>query len=317
MVLTAVVLWSMNAVVAKIAVDSGGLSPLQLAELRALGGAAILVGALALFRPAALIISLRDVGFLSLFGVAGLAAVHFFYFVAITRLDIGIALVIQYLAPVLIAIWARFVLKRPVRRRLWIALPLSLVGLSLVVDIWGEGDVDGVGVAAALAGAFAFALYILMANRGLENRDIYSLLAWGFVFATLFWSIAQPWWNFPTQTMLGDASLMGRLPDIEIPVWSLVAYIVVLGTVLPWLLEIGALRHLSALSVTTVSMAEPIVAGLAAFLWLGEAIVQMQIVGASLVFGGILLAQTARAPVAPKVANSGEKHAPSQRTFPR
>jgi len=110
---------------------------------------------------------------------------------------------------------------------------------------------------------------------------------------------------------------MGRLPDIEIPVWSLVAYIVVLGTVLPWLLEIGALRHLSALSVTTVSMAEPIVAGLAAFLWLGEAIGQMQIVGASLVFGGILLAQTARAPVAPKVANSGEKHAPSQRTFAR
>ena len=73
--------------------------------------------------------------FLLLFGVIGLAFVQLFYFVAIHRLEIGVALLIQYIAPVLIALYARLFLKEPVRRRVWAALILALGGLSLVVDL--------------------------------------------------------------------------------------------------------------------------------------------------------------------------------------
>jgi drug/metabolite transporter (DMT)-like permease len=238
----------------------------------------------------------RELGYLAIFGICGLAFVHFFYFTAITHLDIGIALVIQYLAPVLVALWARFFVHEPVRRRLWLALALALVGLMLVAEVWnGGGTLDGVGVAAALAGAFAYALYILMAEHSVRGgRDVFSLLAWGFLFAALFWAVVQPWWSFPEGVLTSDASLLGRLDQHDLPVWLLLGYVVVLGTVVPFVCMITALRHLPATRATVVAMVEPVLAGLVAYAWLGEEISAGQIVGGLLVLGAIVLAQTAR-----------------------
>ncbi|MGH3005624.1 MAG: EamA family transporter [Gaiellaceae bacterium] len=166
LVWSAVALRSLNATLSKIVLDSAGLSALRLAEVRATGSAVLLVAA---------------------FGILGLAFVQFFYFVAIARLPIGIALVIQYVAPVFVALWARFVVREPVRRRLWIAIALSLAGLTLVVELWSGFTLDGVGVAACVAAALAYAAYMLMAERSLRGgRDAASLVAWGFVFAALF-----------------------------------------------------------------------------------------------------------------------------------
>jgi drug/metabolite transporter (DMT)-like permease len=295
LILSAVGLWSLNGVLAKVVVTGGGLSALRLSEIRATGAGLLLFAAVALIRPASLRTNRREAGFLLLFGVFGLAFVHFFYFVAISHLDIGIALVIQYLAPVLIALWARFFVREPVRRRLWIALALSLTGLSLVVELWGGGSLDGKGVAAALAGAVAYALYILMADHRLQRgRDAFSLLAWGFVFAAVFWAVAQPWWSFPAGSLAEDTSLLGRLEGVEAPVWSLVAYIVVFGTIVPFLLMVSALHYVSPARATIVAMAEPVIAGLMAWAWLREDLGPVQIAGGVLVLAGILLAQTAR-----------------------
>jgi drug/metabolite transporter (DMT)-like permease len=297
LVLSAIALWSVNATLAKIVVDSGGLSPLRLAELRASGAGVVLFAAVALLRPRSLRLSRRELGFLAVFGIAGLAFVHFLYFTAITHLDIGIALVIQYVAPVLVALWARFFVHEPVRRRLWVALALALTGLSLVVELWSGGTLDGVGVASALGGACAYAVYILMAERSLQRgRDVFSLLAWGFVFAALFWTVAQPWWSFPGHILGEDASLLGRLADTTAPVWLLLAYIVLFGTIIPFVLMIAALHHLPATRATVVAMAEPVLAGLVAYAWLKEEIGALQIVGGMLVLMGIVLAQTARPP---------------------
>ncbi|MGH3046529.1 MAG: EamA family transporter [Gaiellaceae bacterium] len=155
--------------------------------MRATGSAVLLVAAVALLRPASLRVAPRELAFLAAFGILGLAFVQFFYFVAIARLPIGIALVIQYLAPVFVALWARFVVHEPVRRRLWVAIALSLAGLTLVVELWSGFTLDGVGVAACVAAALAYAAYMLMAERSLRGgRDAASLVAWGFVFAALF-----------------------------------------------------------------------------------------------------------------------------------
>jgi drug/metabolite transporter (DMT)-like permease len=298
LVLAAIVLWSVNATMAKIVVDSGGLTPLRLAEIRGTGAAILLFGGVALFAPRTLPVTRSELGYLAIFGICGLAFVHFFYFTAITHLDIGIALVIQYLAPVLVALWARFFVHEPVRRRLWVALALALAGLILVAQIWnGGGTLDGVGVAAALAGAFAYALYILMAEHSVRGgRDVFSLLAWGFLFAALFWAVVQPWWSFPRGVLTSDASLLGRLDDYSLPVWLLIAYIVVLGTVVPFILMITALRHIRATRATVVAMVEPVLAGLVAYAWLGEEISAEQIAGGILVLAAIVLAQTARGP---------------------
>jgi drug/metabolite transporter (DMT)-like permease len=295
LVLAAVGLWSLNGVLAKVVVTGDGLSALRLSEMRATGAGLLLFAAVAVLRPASLRISRREAGFLLLFGVFGLAFVHFFYFVAISHLDIGIALVIQYLAPVLIALWARFFVREPVRRRLWVALALSLTGLSLVVELWGGGSLNGKGAAASLAAAAAYAFYILMADHRLQRgRDAFSLLAWGFVFAALFWAVAQPWWSFPARSLTGETSLLGRLEAVEAPLWALVAYIVIFGTIVPFLLMVSALHYVSPARATIVAMAEPVLAGLVAWAWLREELGPGQIVGGLLVLAGIVLAQTAR-----------------------
>ena len=293
LVLVAVSLWAVNGTVGKIIVDSGDVSALRLAELRSTGAGLVLFVAVALVRPATLSVSRREVGFLAVFGIGGLAFVHFLYFVAITHLDIGIALVIQYIAPVLVALWARFFVHEPVRRRLWLAL--ALAGLSLVVELWSGTALEGVGVAASLAAACAYALYILMAERSLQRgRDVFSLLAWGFIFATAFWTIAQPWWSFPWSRLTAHASLLGRLDHVAAPVWLLVGYVVMLGTVVPFVLMITALHHIPATRATVVAMAEPVLGGLVAYAWLEESLGPFQIAGGILVLAGIVLAQTAR-----------------------
>jgi drug/metabolite transporter (DMT)-like permease len=104
LVWAAVALWSLNATVAKIVLESADLSALRLSEVRATGSALLLFGAVALLRPRSLRASPRELAFLVVFGVAGLAFVQLFYFVAIERLAIGIALVIQYLTPVFVAL---------------------------------------------------------------------------------------------------------------------------------------------------------------------------------------------------------------------
>jgi drug/metabolite transporter (DMT)-like permease len=203
--------------------------------------------------------------------------------------------VIQYIAPVLVALWARFFVHEPVRRRLWVALALALTGLTLVVEVWTGGSLDGVGVAACLGAACAYALYILMAERGIHRgRDVYSLLAWGFAFAALFWAIVQPWWSFPADILRQDADLLGRLAGTTAPVWLLVAYIILFGTVVPFTLMVTALHYIPATRATVVAMAEPVLAGLVAYAWLEEELGALQILGGMLVLAGIVLAQTAR-----------------------
>ena len=296
LVWSAVALWALNATVSKVILESADVSALRLSELRTTGAAVLLFAAVALVRPARLRVSARELAFLAVFGVAGLAFVQLFYFLAIERLDIGIALVLQYLAPVFVALWARFVAHEPVRRRLWLAIAISLAGLALVVELWRGITLDGAGVAACIAGALAYAAWVLMAERGRRRgRDTYSLLAWGFVFAALFWAAVQPWWTFPLDRVTGDASLAGRLAEYEAPVLFLAAYLVVLGTVVPFALLVTALHYIPATRATVVAMLEPVLAALVAFAWLGEELTLVQIAGGALVLVGVGIAQTARA----------------------
>ena len=85
--------------------------------MRTTGALAGLLLVLALTAPSRLRVRRRELPYLALFGIAGLALVQWFYFLAIHRLAIGIALLIQYLAPLLVALWARFVYHDQIRRR--------------------------------------------------------------------------------------------------------------------------------------------------------------------------------------------------------
>jgi drug/metabolite transporter (DMT)-like permease len=293
MVLAATCMWGINGTVSK-AILSSGLSSLRLTEVRSTGAALALGVALLLAQPRRLRVRRGEILFLAVFGILGLALVQWLYFFAIHRLQIGIALLIQYLAPVLIALWARFVVKEPVRRRIWAALLLALGGLSLVVDLWHGFSLDTLGTIAALGAALAFAFYILLAEHAVGRRDPVSLLCLGFTVAAVFWAVIQPWWSFPAGLVDDRVHLDGALLATTTPIWLLMLTMIVVGTIIPFLLLVGALRHVSATRVGVTAMFEPVAGALVAYAWLGESLSAAQLTGGAVVLGGILLAQTAR-----------------------
>jgi drug/metabolite transporter (DMT)-like permease len=293
MIISAALLFALNGTVSKVVLQSG-VSSLELTQVRATGAFLGFALILAFSRRESLRLTRRELPYLVVFGIAGVALVQWLYFVSIGRLPIGIALLIEYLAPILIAIWAWAVFKEPIRRRIWAALVLALAGLSLVVEVWGGLSLDGVGVAAALGAAVAYAIYVLMAEHAVKWRDPASLTCFGFLFAALFWAAVQPLWRFPTGRLDDDVSLLGHLERFSLPVWLLLLYVVVAGTMVTFLLVAAALRHISATRVGIVAMLEPVAASGVAFLWLGESFGAAQLVGGAIVLAAILLAQTAR-----------------------
>jgi drug/metabolite transporter (DMT)-like permease len=293
MVAVAATLFAVNGTVSKVILSSG-ISADELTEVRCAGALLGLVALAAVTRPASLHISAKELPLLLALGVVGLALVQWSYFFAIARLEIGIALLIQFIGPILVALWARFVFGERVRQRIWLALALALAGLTLIVQIWHGGRYNGAGIAAAVVAAITYAAYILLAERGVRRRDPISLSAWGFLFATLFWSVLAPWWDFPSERVDDDVSLLGHLASTDLPVWLLMLWMIVLGTIVPFLLVVGALRHITATRAGITGMLEPVVAIVVAWAWLDESLEPVQLSGALLTLAGIGLAQTSR-----------------------
>src|SRR2546423_3000733 len=293
MVAVAATLFAVNGTVSKVILGSG-ITAQQLTEIRCAGALAGLTLIAVLVRPNSLRLRKRELPLLVALGVGGLALVQWSYFFAIHRVAIGIALVIQFVGPILVALWARFVYGEQVRQRIWVALALALIGLLLVVEIWKAHRPDTAGLAAAALAAVTYAAYILLAERGVRARDPISLSAWGFLFATLFWSLLAPWWNFPGSRVDDHVSLLGNLASSHLPVWALMLWMVVLGTIVPFALVVGALRHISATRAGITGMLEPVLAIVVAWAWLGESLDALQLSGAAATLAGISLAQSSR-----------------------
>jgi drug/metabolite transporter (DMT)-like permease len=286
-------MFAFNGAVAKIGLDASGIGTLRWTELRSTGGFVGLALVLALVAPRRLQIgSRRELGRLAFYGIVGFAVVQWLYFVAIDRLPIGIGLLFEFTAPVLIALWARFAWHEPVRRRVWLALTLVIVGLTFVAQVWQGLTLDTVGVVAGLLAAVALAVYYLMGERLVGRRDPISVVCFGLGFASLAWAIVLPWWSFPTDAMRISVELPHGL--LTVPVGALALWGIVFGTIVPFSLSIGALEHLPATTVGIVATFEPVAAAVIAWVWLGEALDAVQIVGGVVVLVGILLAETSR-----------------------
>jgi drug/metabolite transporter (DMT)-like permease len=293
MVATAAALFAVNGSVSKVVLDSG-LTSLELAQIRATCAALGLLVFLLAFARHRLRLGRREALFLLAFGVVGVALVQWLYFVAIHNLPVGVALLIEFTAPLFVALFARFVYQERIRRRIWVAVILCIAGLAVVVEVWSGIAFSTVGVTAALGGALGLTAYLLMAERERRHRDPVSLSFYGFLFAAALWAVVQPLWEFPWRTLGDTVSLQGNLSDHSAPVWALVGFIVVVGTMITFSLLTGALRHLSATRASIVATLEPVVATAVAWAWLDETFGAAQLVGGAVVLAGIFLAQSAR-----------------------
>jgi drug/metabolite transporter (DMT)-like permease len=299
LVVLAAVLFGLNGGVSRVAMGSG-LSPEAFTTLRVTGATLVFVAYAACFRRSALRrphgSALLLVVALGLVGVAGLQLT---YNVAIDRLPLGIALLIEYLAPVLVVLWVRFVRKEPVRPQMWGAVVLAVGGLAIVSRVWNGLAFDGLGIVMALLAAVCFAAYFLLGEHQVQldehrvgSDDPLRIILWAFAAATVCMNLVQPIWETPE--LPSTTSGLGRFDDVSVDPWLVLAVIVVLGTVVPFFLEMVALRHLPATIVTVVAMLEPVLAVVLGWAWFSESLTPVQVVGAVAVIAGIILAQTSR-----------------------
>lgn len=292
-VVLASVLFAVNGTVAKLAMQAG-LGPTRLVELRTLGSAIVLAVAVLLVSPRAPRPRGRELAALAVLGVVGMAMVQWLYLMAISRLPVGLALLVEYTAPVLVALWARFVLREHVRSRVWWALAACLAGLTLVAQVGPGVALDALGMVAAGASAVALAAYYLLGDRLVRARSPLSTQTWSMVFAAAFWIVLQPLWTFDPAVLADDVVLPGALAGSRAPLWLLVAWIVVLGTVVPYVLVLVGVSRLGPARTGLLGMIEPVVAGAAAWVVLGESMTAVQLAGGAVVLAGVAMAETAR-----------------------
>lgn len=293
--LVAACLFALNGTISKSILLSG-IDPARLSQLRVTLAFLILLVVVAITRPSALRVRRKEIPVLLAFGILGIAMTQYLYFVAINLLPVGIALLIEFTAPIMVALWFRFGMHQAVNRKVWAGLALALTGLALVGQVWKGFTLDGLGVIAAFGAAAALALYYLLGDRQVrqpEPRDPVSLTMWGFGAAALFWAIAQPWWSFPWTALTGDGYPLGA-DGAAVPIWMLCSYMVILGTVVPFWLVVVSLQHINASQASVIGMTEPLLASLIAWVALGEVLTPVQIVGAVVVLAGVLLAERSR-----------------------
>lgn len=306
LVFTAATLFAVNGTVSKL-VLTDGLSSLRLVEIRCVAATAVFA-LIAARRPASLRMGWREAGFIAVYGIVGLAMVQWLYFVSIARMPVSISLLIEFTAPLMVALWVRYARHEPVRRSVWAALGLCLGGLVLVARVWDGLTLDGLGLITAALAAVALAAYYLLGERGLGSRDPFSLATWSFGAAGLFWSLLLPWWTFPFDRLAGTVRIGDGGPHVL--VGALVAWVVLLGTVAPFALVLLGLRLIGAARTGLVGTAEPVMAGFVAWLVLGEKLSAVQIAGAAVVMAGIIVAESARAPEPTAAAPVAEGLAP-------
>lgn len=282
-----------SGVAAKPLIEAG-LDPLHVVWLRIVGAAAVMLPvawrrrSLVRTRPVLL------VGY----GLLAVGGVQACYFAAISRVPVGVALLVEYLAPALVLGWVRFVQRRPVTRAAAVGVVLAVGGLSCVVEIWSGLRFDALGLLLALGAACCQVGYFVLSDLGGDAGDAapdpLGVIAYGLlVGAVVLTAVARPWtmdW-----TLLGGTA---HLNHTVVPAWLLLAWVVLVATVLAYVTGVLSVRRLSPQIAGVVACLEAVVATVLAWILLGEHLSLPQLVGGAVVLVGAFVAQSAPPPAA-------------------
>lgn len=285
-------LFGLNASTTKVLIDSG-ISAEQLTLMRS-GAVALLAGiALAFTKPTAFKLAWKEVPFFAVFGVVGVGLMQWAYSNAVANLQVGVALLIEYTAIVIVPIATFVLFKEKVRGRIWIAVALVLGGLAIVAKPWSTG-LNPEGVTYGFMAAVFLSAYFIMGERVQRTRDALSTMFFAFSAASLFWAITMSFQEVKPIDFARSLNLTENLGAVDLPTWALLLFVMLFGSFTPMLLTFLAMRHLSASAVGIASTAETVFAFLFGYLWLSQLIDLSQALGGLLVIVGIVVAQTAR-----------------------
>jgi DME family drug/metabolite transporter len=281
-VVLAATIWGASGVLAKYVMGQA-VSPMSLSEIRITVAATTLLCVLLVKNRQLLRIRWRDLPYMFALGVIGVAGVSYTYYCAISRTNVATAVLLQYTAPAFIMLFAVLFQGETLSTRKLLSLCLAFSGCFLVVGGYNLSIfvTNKAGIIAALLSAGFFAFYSLYAEYGLKTYPVWTILFYGFAFAALFWWCLQPPWIV----------LTAGYPRW---VWLLSISLGMFSTLVSFSLYFSGIRRIKATQASITAMLEPVVAGLAAYLFLGEKLSFLQVIGGILVLVGIFLLQRAR-----------------------
>lgn len=285
-------LFGANGSLAKLLVE-GGLSATQLTLFRSLGTALLAGLVLLVTDRAAFKLSPRQLLVMAVLGVGGVALVQASYAAALAFLPVGVTLLLQYTAVLMVALIAFLFFRERVRARLWIAIGLVLLGLGAVARPW-EARLDPTGVALAAVAAVTLAFYFLVGERQVGRTSPLAVAFWTMLFASAFWALFSGWWELSPAILAEPLDVGGRWGSWVLPLGVPLLATVVGGSFLAFVLSFSALKHLTATAAGIAASAEVVFAFAVAWVWLGETLDPVGVAGAAVVLAGIVLAQTAR-----------------------
>jgi drug/metabolite transporter, DME family len=266
--------WALAAIVARRLFDSG-VSPLDLSAARSvIAGLGL---APVLFRSH--ITDRLPVLHVICLGLS-IALVNATYYLAIERLPVAVAIVLQYTAPVLVVGWTALIWRRPLSGEVLVALVAAVVGVVLVVELLGGdvGALSAAGIGFGLASAVLFGAYSLLAEPASRVYGALGAMARAFAIASIFWVLVQ----------------VLRGPPQELLIWRNapeILFVGIAGTLLPFLLYVWGIGRVRAERATIAATLEPVFAAAAAWIWLGQTLKLTQLLGGVLVLGAVLLLQ--------------------------
>ncbi|MFE4962863.1 DMT family transporter [Streptomyces sp. NPDC056660] len=273
-----------SGVAAKPLIEAG-LDPLHVVWLRVAGAALVMLPLAVRHRD----LPRRRPALLAGFGLLAVAGVQACYFAAISRIPVGVALLVEYLAPALVLGWVRFVQRRPVTRAAALGVALAAGGLACVVEVWAGLSFDALGLTLALAAACCQVGYFVLADHGGgDGVDPLGVIAYGLlVGAGVLTLVARPW-TMDWSVLAGSARMNGS----TVPAFVLLVWVVLVATVVAYVTGVLSVRRLSPQVAGVVACLEAVVATVLAWVLLGERLAAPQVLGGAVVLLGAFIAQS-------------------------
>lgn len=274
----AALLWAASGNAAKFLLQSE-VTPFQLVQLRTTVAAGLLFFFLLFRRRDLLKIARTDAMYFITLGII-LAVMLFAYLYAISRIHIAAAVLLQYQAPALIALYSLFFQRKKLSAFTIAAIVGAIIGCYLMVGAYNLNifDMNKAGILAGLASAVALALYSVRSEYGMRTYSAWTVLSYALVVAAIIWNVIIP----PFAAFAGNYGASA---------WGWIVYIGLFGTIAPFGLYNEGVKRIRSTHASITATLEPVMAGMIAFALLGEVLTPLQLVGAGLVIASVLLLQ--------------------------
>lgn len=227
----------------------------------------------------------RSVRTIVAFGVIGVAGAQLSFFNAVRTLDVGVALLLEFLAPVMLLAWTSLRTRRRPSRPTLAGAALTMVGLAFVLELTGAGSLDPVGVLWGLSAALCLCGFFLLSERQDDGLPPLAMAAGGTAVGAVVVALAGVVGIVPMQFVATDTTLAGAQVGWIVPVVPLV----LLATVVAYLAGIGAVVRLGVRIASFVGLTEVLFAVLIAWALLGQMPGPSQLFGGGCIIVGIVV----------------------------